>query len=197
MRINPITKCLLTCLSIILLSGCVTGIWTGANFIYDRHTVYNSLSDIDIYRIAHHALYKDKYFKCAECHIDLAVFNGDVLLAGHVETAEMRDEAYRRVMASREYRRLFKYISIQPIRTHIAKDTWITGKIRSRIIADAEINPRSFKVITSDQVVYLMGDVVPDQAEWVVNIARETDGVNKVVRLFKYFHLSDNKSLAR
>lgn len=177
----------------LILSGCISSIWTGANFIYDRHSVYNSFSDIDIYQMAHHALYKDNYFKCAECHLDLAVFNGDLLLAGHVETAEMREEAYRRVMTHPDYRRLFKKISIEPIRTHIARDAWITGKIRSKIVADAEINPHSFKVVTSDQVVYLMGDVMPDQAEWVISIARETNGVKRVVTLFKYYHLSDKR----
>jgi osmotically-inducible protein OsmY len=182
--------CFFICSSL-LLTGCISGIWTGASLIYDRHNVYHSFSDYELYTIAHHALYQDNYFKCAECHIDLTVFNGDLLLAGHVETAEMRDEAYKRVMAHPDYRRLFKKISIEPIRTHITRDTWITGKIRSQVIADSEINPRAFKVVTSDQIVYLMGDVMPDQAEWVVSIARHTSGVKRVVKLFKYYHLSD------
>lgn len=191
---NVKTLCLRLCMlitAVLMLSSCISGIWTGANLFYDRHNVYNSLSDYDLYRIAHHALYHDRYFKCAECHIDLTVFNGDVLLAGHVETAEMRDEAYKRVMAQPDYRRLIKKISIEPIRTHTARDAWITSKIRSQIIADSDINPRAFKVVTSDQIVYLMGDVVPEQAEWVISIARHTSGVKRVVKLFKYYHLKD------
>lgn len=175
----------------LLLTACVSGVWTGANLFYDRHNVYHSFSDYELYTIAHHALYQDNYFKCAECHIDLAVFNGDVLLAGHVETNDMREEAYKRVMVHPDYRRLFKKISIDPIRTHVTRDAWITSKIRSQIVADSEINPRSFKVVTADQIVYLMGDVLPDQAEWVVEIARNTSGVKRVVKLFQYYHLSD------
>ena len=72
------------------------------------------------------------------------------------------------------------------------KDSLITAKIRSQIVADSEINPRAFKVVTSDGVVYLMGDVIPTQADWVVEIARNTAGVLTVVKLFKYYQLSDN-----
>ena len=177
-----------------LLSGCVTSLWTGANLVYDRHHVYNSLTDFELNANAHRALYQDDLFQCPTCHLDLAVFNGDILLAGHLESAEMRDEAYKRVMAEKGYRRLFKEVSIAPFRTHIARDSWITTKIRSKILADSEINPRSFKIVTSDQVVYLMGDVMPDQADWVVSIARNTSNVIRVVKLMKYYHLSDKAS---
>lgn len=177
-----------------LLSSCLSGIWTGANLFYDRHNVYNSFNDFEINNTARRALYADDALECPECHIDLAVFNGDILLAGHLENAQMRDEAYRRVMAKPGYRRLFKEISIEPVRTNLRKDSWITAKIRSKIIADSEINPHSFKVVTSDQIVYLMGDVMPDQAEWATSIARETSGVRRVVRLLKYYHLTDKPS---
>lgn len=177
--------------SCFFLSGCLSGVWTGANLFYDRHTIYDSLSDYDLNTRALHALHQNEPFDCPECHIDLAVFNGDILLAGHVETEALREEAYSRVSKVSGYRRLFKRISIDPFRTDLMKDTWITAKIRSQIIADSEINPKSFKVVTSDQIVYLMGDVIPEQSAWVVDIARRTNGVIRVVKLFKYYNLSD------
>ena len=175
-----------------LLSGCITGIWTGASLFYDRHTAYHSLSDFELNAAANRALNKDDLFDCPECHIDLAVFNGDILLTGHLDTSELREEAYKRMMSVPGARRVFKKISIEPIRTNIMKDSLITAKIRSQIVADSEINPRAFKVVTSDGVVYLMGDVIPTQADWVVDIERNTAGVLTVVKLFKYYQLSDN-----
>ena len=177
-----------------LLSSCIGSIWTGANLLYDRHSVINTLSDYQLNINVKHALFHDDYFVCAECNLDVAVFNGDILLAGHLETEEMRQEAYKRVEAESGYRRLFKEISIKPIRTNITKDTWITTKIRSKIIADSEIDPHRVKVVTSDQVVYLMGDVIATQADWIIDIARSTDGVLRVVKLFKYYHLSDQNT---
>ena len=186
-------KYLLLVCSCMLLSSCIGSIWTGAGLIYDRHAALHSFNDIELHAITNNALYKDDLFQCPTCHIDLAVFNGDVLLTGHVETAEMREEAYNRVEKARpDYRRLFKFISIKPFRTHIARDSWITAKIRSQIMTDSEINPRSFKIITTDQVVYLMGDVLTDQANWVIDIAKNTSGVLRVVKLLKYYQLTDH-----
>jgi len=42
-------------------------------------------------------------------------------------------------------------------------------------------------VVTSDRIVYLMGDVRKEQAEKVINIARFTSGVEWVVKMLKYF----------
>ena len=91
---------------------------------------------------------------------------------------------------------MFKFISIAPYRTHIARDSWITAKIRSQIMTDSEINPRTFKIVTADQVVYLMGDVVSEQADWVISIAKKTSGVLRVVKLLKYYHLTDQATLS-
>lgn len=185
-------KIVLLASSCIFLSSCIGSIWTGAGLIYDRHSALHSFNDIELNATTNRALYEDDLFQCPTCHIELAVFNGDVLLAGHVESVEMREEAYRRVeKAKLNYRRLFKFISTRPYRTHIARDSWITAKIRGQILADSEINPRTFKIVTADQVVYLMGDVMSDQASWVIDIAKKTSGVLRVVKLLKYYHLTD------
>jgi osmotically-inducible protein OsmY len=176
------------CVSI-FLSGCLSGVWTGANLFYDRHNVFHSLSDYELDTRAHRTLFQGDALECTECHIDVAVFNGDILLAGHVETAEIREEAYKRLAAQQGYRHLYNKISIEPFKTNLLKDSWITAKIRSQIIADSEIDPHAFKIVTSDQVVYLMGDVIPNQAKWVVDIASTTAGVKRVVKLLNYYHL--------
>jgi len=41
-------------------------------------------------------------------------------------------------------------------------------------------------VTTAHRVVYLMGKVTPAEDEAVTNIARDTDGVEKVVKVFEY-----------
>jgi osmotically-inducible protein OsmY len=174
----------------LLLSGCLSGVWTSANLFYDRHKVFHSLSDYELDTRARRALFPGDTIECKECHIDVAVFNGDILLSGHVETAAMREEAFNRVSAQPGYRHVYNNLSIEPFQTNLLKDSWITAKIRSQIIADSEIDPHAFKIVTSDQVVYLMGDVIPKQAEWVVSIARETTGVKRVVKLLNYYHLN-------
>ncbi len=70
------------------------------------------------------------------------------------------------------------------------QDAWITAKIRSQVVADASIEPRQFKVVTADRIVYLMGDVMPEQGARVIHVARYTEGVRRVVKLFNYYRLS-------
>ncbi len=177
-----------------LLSGCLTGVWTGASLIYDRHIVYKKISDFQLGANARRILYKDKTFKCTQCAIDVAVFNGDILLAGHVPNAALRQEAQARISSLSGYRRLFNQISISQTENSALQDGWITAKINGQILADAKINPNEFKVVTSDNIVYLMGDVIPAQALRVIAIARRCEGVKRVVKLFKYYHLSDKAS---
>ncbi len=174
----------------ILLTGCVSNIWSGALLVYDRHNIYKKLTDYQLAANASRALYHDQLFKQPGCSIDLAVFNRDILMAGTVPTLNLEKEATRRLFALKGYRRLFNQLSLSSEPGNSLTDSWITTKIRSQIFADAEIDPHTFKVITSNSVVYLMGDVRPEQAQRVVSIARNCTGVVRVVKLLKYYNLS-------
>lgn len=178
-----------------LLTACITDVWTGVSLAYDRHNLYKKLSDYQLAANASRALYKDQTFKQADVSIDLAVFNGDILLVGTVPTEALREEAQTRITALTGYRRFFNQLAITHHLTNDGlEDTWITAKIRSGIFADSDIDPHQFKVITSQQIVYLMGDVIPEEANKVIQMARDCEGVKRVVKLFKYYNLSDKAS---
>jgi len=177
----------------ILLSSCTdlgSGVWTGAMLIYDRHNIYKKLTDYQLGANANRALFHDKLLKCDGCAIDLAVFHRDVLLTGHVPSQALRKEAKARVAAIPGIRRQYTQLAISSGFDNTVQDAWITAKIRSQVIADAKIEPRQFKVVTADRIVYLMGDVMPDQGARVIHVARQTEGVRRVVKLFNYYRLS-------
>ena len=44
----------------------------------------------------------------------------------------------------------------------------------------------SIRIVTDNAVVYLMGIVTHEQANLAVNVARQVNGVNKVVKVFQY-----------
>jgi osmotically-inducible protein OsmY len=169
------------------LSGCTSGsLWTGASMVYDRHDVYKKLDDYHLYVKVNNAVAVDPLFKSPNCALDIAVFNGDILVVGHVPTLEMQAELQQRLSNVKGYRRMFNEVHVSNSSSVSVQDTWITTKIRSQIFADASVDPNAFKVITSDGVVYLMGDVRPNEANTVVNIARRTMGVAHVVKVLKY-----------
>ncbi|MBN9228702.1 MULTISPECIES: BON domain-containing protein [Legionella] len=179
-------------LVLLCLSGCISSLWTGATMVYDRHDVYKKLDDYNLYLKVNNAITIDNKFKNNNCVIDIAVFNGDVLLAGHVPTPEMRVELKRRLALVKGYRRMFNQVGVSTSGSNSVQDGWITAKIRSQIFADGSIDPNAFKVVTSDRVVYLMGDVHQEQAEKVVNMARQTSDVTQVVKILKYFTYQNN-----
>lgn len=180
-----------------LLNGCLGGIWTGANLVYTRHSLYEKVEDFSLSTRAYKLLYVDKQLKQRGCYLDLAVFNDDLLVAGHVPSMALRSLVEHRLKALSAYRKLYVQVAISDELSTGAVDTWITTKIRGRIIADSLINPDVFKVITADGIVYVMGDVQPSQAIRVLNIAKNTDGVIRVVKLLKYYNLSKTPELEK
>lgn len=174
-------------------SACgVSHIWTGASLAYDRYSLYKKLEDYDLTRQVDQALYQDHALKKPEADIELAVFNRDILLAGYVASQEKRllAEARTRDAVGTD---LTIYNQLRVTSVHDPDpmaDSWITAKIRSAIFADADIPPKVFKIVTVDGTVYIMGHVLASHAEKVVNIARDTAGVKKVVTLMKYYQLT-------
>lgn len=181
---------ILLCFGAVALSGCmeVSSVWTGASMIYDRHELYKKFNDYQLAAVANRALYHDTLFKREGVIIDVAALNGDLLIVGHVPNESLRQVATRRITNEKlHYRRFFNQIAVGNYPNNTVEDSWITAKIRSLIVADAEINPNQFKVITVDKVVYLMGDALAEDAVRVINIARSTEGVIRVVKLFKFY----------
>lgn len=171
------------------ITGCMalSGAWTGASLIYDRHGLYKKLDDYQLNAAMSHALFHDDVFKKAGASIELSIFHGDVLLVGAVPTEQLRQLAYTRALKVPGYRRLYLRLIVATHLDTTAEDAWITAKIRSQMMANSDIDPYQFKVVTFNYVVYLMGDALREDAARVLEIARQVDGVEKVVKLFKYY----------
>lgn len=184
-------RILFVIISTLCLSSCVSSLWTGAGLVYDRHSLYIKVNDFQLTANASRALFHDKIFKRKDCSIELAVFNRDVLMVGRVPTAALRQEAYERIQAIPGKRRFFNQLEISHGLENPIEDGLITTQIRSQILADSDIDPHAFKVVTSEQIVYLMGDVLVDQAKKVIHFARTCPGAKRVVTLFKYYNLAD------
>ena len=67
-----------------------------------------------------------------------------------------------------------------------SNDTWITTKVKTKMLANNSIEAYRIKVVTENGVVYLMGLVTKEEADRAAELARKTAGVQKVVRIFEY-----------
>jgi osmotically-inducible protein OsmY len=170
-----------------LLTGCLGSLWTGATLIYDRHSLYKQVRDYRLTLRARQALFKDEIFKPPLCSIDLAVFKGNILIAGHVPNTALYLLANKRLAKVQGFTHIYNKLQISKQKTKPWLDSWITTRIRTKILMDESIAPNSVKVITVDAVVYLMGEMHTEQAKTVVQIASNTPQVKKVVTLLTYF----------
>ena len=89
---------------------------------------------------------------------------------------EGEPEPARRVRASQEASKAGQQI----------EDAWITAKIQSKYFGNSDIKAREIDVDTKNGVVTLNGAVgTPAAREMAMNLARETDGVTRVVNNLK------------
>ena len=82
---------LLLIILICSLSGCLGTVWTGASLLYDRHDVYKKLNDYNLLLDINNVLAVNRTFNNSSCVLDIAAFNGDILIAGHVPSNELLD----------------------------------------------------------------------------------------------------------
>lgn len=124
----------------------------------------------------------------AESHISVTSYNGVVLLAGQVRAESLRSEAEEVVLELKNVRRVYNELEVAGPTSLLTRsgDTWVTGKVKSRLLAAPEVPGRDIKVVTENGVVYLLGLVSRDAADAATEAARNVGGVGKVVRMFEY-----------
>lgn len=122
-----------------------------------------------------------------DAHINIDSFNGIVLLTGQVPNEQLRDLAGSTVA---------KINSIQQVHNELTSgtptdfqtrsiDSWITTKIKTKLIASS-IQSRRIRIITEARTVFLMGLVSRYEADRITDVAKNTDGVKQVVKVFEY-----------
>jgi len=123
-----------------------------------------------------------------DVHLNVTSFNGNVLLTGEAPTAEVRDEIVRMAQSTDRVRNVYDEMVVGPTTDIGARtnDTYITSKVKARLLDADQVKSLFIKVVTERRVVYLMGIVPRDQGSLAANVAATTDGVARVVKLFEY-----------
>jgi osmotically-inducible protein OsmY len=65
-------------------------------------------------------------------------------------------------------------------------DSYLTSKVKAQFVSENRFQANYVKVVTENSVVYLMGYVTQKEANDAVEIARNTSGVARVVKVFEY-----------
>ncbi|RLA46548.1 MAG: phospholipid-binding protein [Gammaproteobacteria bacterium] len=124
----------------------------------------------------------------ANSHINVHAFNKLILLTGEVPSKQMRALAGKTAREFHGVRQVYNELDIQGATSLLSRtnDSWLTAKVKSKLIANSKIDSGEVDVITENGVIYLMGLVSRRDADTITAIASNTGGARKVVRVFEY-----------
>ncbi|HEY0824249.1 MAG TPA: BON domain-containing protein [Ramlibacter sp.] len=120
-------------------------------------------------------------------HINITSYNRQVLLTGEAPTEAIRQQAEQVVSRIDNVRGIVNEIAVMAPTTlpQRSGDVLITGKVRASLVDAADLQANAFKVVTERGTVFLMGRVTQREADRATNIARQINGVQRVVRIFE------------
>ena len=123
-----------------------------------------------------------------DVHLNVTSYNGIVLLSGEVPSSVIQDEITNLAKAQDKVRIVHNEMVIGPVTDLGARtnDTFITSKVKTRLLEDDKFKAIYVKVVTERSVVSLMGIVPKSLGDAAAQTAATTEGVARVVKVFEY-----------
>ncbi|ANQ84008.1 hypothetical protein dqs_0940 [Azoarcus olearius] len=176
------------------LQGCfpvvATGVGAGAAMIADRRTSGAYVEDEGIeWKIANRL--RERFGDAI--HVNVTSYNRNVLLTGEVPTDTIRSEIERSAAAADHVRGIVNetVVAGNSSLSARANDSLITSNVKARFVDSQRVSAHHVKVVTEANVVFLMGLVTREEADAATEVARTSQGVKRVVRVFEYINQAE------
>ena len=176
------------------LEGCfpvaAVGVGTAVVSAQDRRTTGAQIDDAGIELKIGNRI-SDKYGD--KVHVGVTSYDRNVLLTGEVPDEATKADIAKIASGVQNVHGIVNELQIAgvPSDASIANDAYLTTKVKARFLDAGKFNPIHVKVVTEAGVVYLLGIITQQEAADAVEIARTTDGVRKVVKIFEYCQPND------
>lgn len=174
------------------LQGCLTtaivgGAAVATKVATDPRTAGRQLDDETLEEKVAYNLNKDGQIK-DEARINVVSYNGKILLIGQTPNDTVKETAKSIAAGVEGVSSVYNEIRISPKIGigQISQDSWITTKVKSQLLVNSEVKTTEVKVITENGEVFLMGNLSNTQANAAAEVARNVNGVNKVVKVITY-----------
>ena len=171
------------------LSGCVALVGGGAAVAgmsaVDRRTTGTQVEDQGIELRAGNRIGEVMGDKA---RASVTSYNRVVLLTGQAGNATDKATIEKLVREQTTVRQVYNEIEVAPFTATLgqrSQDSLITTKVKASLVNAKDISSSAIKVVTENNVVYLMGIVTPRESKRAAEIARGVNDVTKVVRLFE------------
>lgn len=173
------------------LQGCLNVATTGAEAVYNRHSIQKNLKDQYLTMQAYKALYYDTD-QFQNTNITISTYNREMLLAGQVPYLWQKTRVREIIKKIPDVGTVYNLVAIQSPSSSLTRinDAWITAKVKAKLLASNDMDGSKVKVITENGTVFLMGIMLPEHANEAVSLASNTDGVQRVVKIFSYMKIS-------
>lgn len=182
---NKFLKSFFLCFLLLSMSNCaVIGIATTATtgtIIAEDRSVGDIIDDKSMAIKIRHQYVKNSVDGSLR-GVSLEVYEGRVLLIGHVTSTEYKDEAEKLAWVVRGVKEVINDITIsQKNEASLPGDVWISTKLRSKFLVNKEVHSVNYKIMVYNKVVYLLGVAeTQKELEIALNVAGEVQGVAKV-----------------
>ena len=191
---NKLLKGSLLVLGFISLQGCITtAVVTSAavatKVATDPRTTGTQVDDEILEEKVAYNINKDEQIK-QEARINVVAYNGKVLLIGQAPSMDVAETAKNLAAGVEGVTEIYNEIrqSEKIGFGQIMQDSWITTQVKSKLLVNGEVKATEVKVVTENSEVFLLGKVSQNQANAATDVARNTSGVKKVVKVFSYAH---------
>lgn len=173
-----------------LLQGCapvIVGGAAGGAAATDSRNTRTYFDDQVLTARIKDAIYQDAE-EAKRIHINVTTYNGIVLLSGEALSKESRQRAIDIASHTEKVRRVHNEVRIADLTNFQsrASDSWITSKVKAKMIGNRDFDSSLVTVTTEAGTVFLMGVVTEKEGHLAAEIARNVEGVKRVVKLFEY-----------
>lgn len=184
-----LAKLILSATFITQITACVPvvvgGAAAGGAMAADRRTsgIYVEDENIEL-----KAVHKMETTLGENAHVNVTSYNRNVLLTGEVPDEAAKTKADTLVKEIANTLSITNEIVVGPKSTISSRsnDSYLTSIVKAKFVTENRFPANYVKVVTENSVVYLMGIVTKTEADAAVDIARNTDGVTKVIKVFEY-----------
>jgi osmotically-inducible protein OsmY len=132
-------------------------------------------------------------------HVNVTSFNRKVLLTGEVRDAAMKDAVEREIAAIEGVQAVINELEVMGSSSFTSRsnDSLLTGKVKAAFVDAKDLYANALKVTTERSTVYLMGRVTQREGNLAAEVARNVNGVQKVIKVFEYISDDELRQLTK
>ncbi len=173
------------CVPPLLIAG-AAAVGAGA-VVSDRRTARVVIDDQKLESEAIDSINSDQQL-AKGVNVSVTSYNQVVLLTGQAPDDQAVERIIRHVQTIENVRTVHEHIERRAPTGfgQRSRDALTTSRVKSALLGEEGLSSLQVKVVTENNVVYLMGMVRRAEADRVSQVVQEVDGVRRVVLVFEY-----------